>query len=364
MSRLRVAVIGAGLAGLACAEVLAAHAALVTLFDKGRSPGGRLATRRLPPHTFDLGAQYFTARGKGFAERVRAWTSAGVCGLWPARIVSLSEAATPFRPVDGALERFVGQPGMSALARHIAAPLDVRSSQRVERIVREGSRLRLFGRIGAAGETLRPASDGSSGERELGTFDRVAVCLPARQAAALVTLVSPALAARAASVEMEPCVAVGWAASDADTPALRELPLDGAFIGSDGARVRSPPTTSALSWVARDSSKPGRPPGERWVLHASSAWSRRHSSLADAELVRALVSEFASLFGLGPLTPDVSVVQRWALARAPEPLGGDVLHDPTSGIGLAGDWVCGGRVEGAFGSGQALAARLLELDAA
>ncbi len=120
MSRLRIAVIGAGLAGLACAEALSAHAALVTLFDKGRSPGGRLATRRLPPHTFDLGAQYFTARGPRFAERVRAWTNAGVCGLWPARLVSLSDRASAFRPVDGALERFVGQPGMSALAHRSA----------------------------------------------------------------------------------------------------------------------------------------------------------------------------------------------------------------------------------------------------
>jgi predicted NAD/FAD-dependent oxidoreductase len=57
------------------------------------------------------------------------------------------------------------------------------------------------------------------------------------------------------------------------------------------------------------------------------------------------------------------VVQRWALARALEPLGGGVLYDPASGIGLGGDWACGGRVEGVFSSGQALAARLLELDA-
>ena len=364
MTQLRVAVVGAGLAGLACAEVCGAHAALVTLFDKGRSPGGRLATRRMPSHAFDLGAQYFTARGPGFAERVRSWVSAGVCGLWRARIVALSDATTAFRPVDGTLERFVGQPGMSALARQLAAPLDVRSSHRVERIVQDGPRLRLFGSIGAAGETLRPASDGASGERDLGAFDRVAVCLPSRQAAALVTLASPALAARAASVEMEPCIAVGWVASAADTPALRALPFDGAFIGRDGAKVRAPSTFSALTWVARDSSKPGRLPGERWVLHASPAWSRQHASLADGELVRALVSEFASLFGLRPLTPTVSVVQRWALARAPEPLGGDVLYDAASGIGLGGDWVCGGRVEGAFASGQALAAHLLELDTA
>jgi len=47
----QVAVVGAGVAGLACARTPRDHGVDVTVFDKGRSPGGRLVT-----HRFDEGA--------------------------------------------------------------------------------------------------------------------------------------------------------------------------------------------------------------------------------------------------------------------------------------------------------------------
>ncbi|MEO0815401.1 MAG: FAD-dependent oxidoreductase, partial [Myxococcota bacterium] len=58
----RVAIVGAGMAGMSCARTLADHGVPVTVFDKGRGPGGRMSTRRAEPHVFDHGAQYFVAR--------------------------------------------------------------------------------------------------------------------------------------------------------------------------------------------------------------------------------------------------------------------------------------------------------------
>ena len=52
----RVAVIGAGLAGLTAAARIAAGGAAVTVYDKSRGLGGRLATRRSPQGSFDHGA--------------------------------------------------------------------------------------------------------------------------------------------------------------------------------------------------------------------------------------------------------------------------------------------------------------------
>ena len=64
------AVIGAGLAGIACARRLRAAGLDVGVFDQGRRPGGRLATRDGEQAAFDHGAQYFTVRDAGFAELV------------------------------------------------------------------------------------------------------------------------------------------------------------------------------------------------------------------------------------------------------------------------------------------------------
>ena len=59
---LDVAVIGAGMAGLAAARTLAAAGHAVQVFDKGRGIGGRLSTRRTDYGAFDHGAQYATVR--------------------------------------------------------------------------------------------------------------------------------------------------------------------------------------------------------------------------------------------------------------------------------------------------------------
>jgi photolyase PhrII len=350
----RVAVFGGGVAGLACARTLTDHNVDVTVFDKGRSPGGRLTTSRRPPHTFDLGAQYFTARDPRFRRHVQSWLDDGVCAPWHGRIVSLDGAGGPARAVEP-LERLVGTPDMNALARHLAADLRVTTGQRVDRIERADGRLTLRGTTASAGVTLGPAGPGDQGSVGLGAFDCVVLCLPADQAVVLLEPISARLATEARAVPLDPCFVVGLAAGPSDD-ALRALALDGAFIGREGET-----RASLLSWVARDSSKPGRPPGERWVLHASAAWSRATRDLPRAEVEAAMIAELSRLFNLGPLVPELSFVHRWGYARALRPLACGALFDEDLRVGLGGDWACGGRVEGAFLSGIALAGRVLGL---
>ena len=73
---MKIAIIGAGMAGLTCATRLSAAGHEVSVFDKGRGPGGRMASRRVEhggeTFRFDHGAQYFTAREMAFQTQVRA----------------------------------------------------------------------------------------------------------------------------------------------------------------------------------------------------------------------------------------------------------------------------------------------------
>jgi predicted NAD/FAD-dependent oxidoreductase len=84
----RVAIIGAGLAGLACATRLGEDGVAVSLFDKARGPGGRMSVRRIETPSgeaaFDHGAQYFTVRGASFRDQVTGWAADGVAAPWPA----------------------------------------------------------------------------------------------------------------------------------------------------------------------------------------------------------------------------------------------------------------------------------------
>ena len=74
---MRIAIVGAGLAGLTCAAELQAREHQVTVYEAHAEVGGRTATRDTEAGGFDLGAQYFTARGAAFSKRLAAWREAG-----------------------------------------------------------------------------------------------------------------------------------------------------------------------------------------------------------------------------------------------------------------------------------------------
>jgi renalase len=320
----RVAVIGAGLAGLVCAERLIRQGWPVTVFDKGRAPGGRMATRRADDLRFDHGAQYFTARDQRFRDRVDAWVHDGVVALWNGRIVRLGQNGT-LEESPG--ERFVGIPGMSAPARTLATVVEPRSGVRVATVTPDGRKWRLEDERGT----------------DLGSYDMVVAAVPAPQAVPLLAE-APDLASRATDAIMAGC----WTVM-----AHFERRLD---LGYDGAFV----TDSPLSWIARDSSKPGRPEGESWVLHGSPEWSQQHIEDEQDAVIKALTAAFRDLVGDAAAVPvEHLAAHRWRFSLPIQSLDEECLFDPERGLGACGDWCDGSRVEGAYLSGLALAERMI-----
>jgi len=319
---MRIAVIGAGPAGLAAARRLRAGGVTATVFDKGRGPGGRTVSRRTPHGPLDLGAQYFTARGPRFQAAVSDWRAAGAVAPW----VVVPRVLPEGREAGGG-PRYVAQPRMSALARHLAGGLEVRTGVRVAALRRERASWSLV----------------DTGGMALGRFDRVVVTAPAAQAGTLLAPVSDGLARTAAEVRMAPCWAVGVVLREP----LSELP-DAAFVSG-----------GVLGWIARSASRPGRKHArECWVLHGTPEWSAEHLDAAPQDAMAALVDGLRGLVGARVEVID-SVIHRWRYARAVTPLqaSGGVLEE--AGLLVAGDWVADGRVEGAWLSGVAAAERLL-----
>ncbi len=321
-----IAIIGTGLAGLSAAQALNAAGLDVQLFDKSRGSGGRMASKRSDAGSLDLGAQYFTARDRRFVDVVQQWQARGWVAEWDPQLYQLDEHG--LHPSPDEQLRWVGTPRMSAISRALLGALPVHFSCRITEVFR-----------GEQNWQLQDAEGQSHGP-----FSAVIVATPAPQATGLLSA-APKLAGTAASVIMTPTWAVALAfASPLDTP------VQASFVRG-----------SAIDWLARNRSKPGRDSHyDTWVLHASSEWSRQHLDLAKKEVIEHLHGAFAELIGCCLPAPSFSLAHRWLYARPAGNHEWGALADADLGLYACGDWCLSGRVEGAWLSGQEAARRLLE----
>jgi len=357
----RIAIVGAGIAGLMCARTLADHGLAVTLFDKGRGPGGRTSTRRADPYQWDHGAPSISAYSPLAQRWLDRWQQEGVLTAWSPRCAHAAAGKVSILPQSQSPATLVGTPAGNALAIHLAQGIAIRAgcsvacSIEVTRCERRDNVWALLAKD-AASET----------ERELGTFTHLLLATPPENIRRI-TNISPhaaPLVRAVAGVMMTP----SWVAMLA-----WDRPLDLPF---DKIDLDAGPLASA--W--RDNSKPERRGGadELWVLRASDEWSLRSIESSALEVSAELTREFVQVCaeaGVVVRAPAVLIAHRWRYAYASTPLNTDCLWLREPALGACGDWCAGNPVRGvspresgverAILSGAALAGRVLnELAAA
>ncbi|MBG6222071.1 MULTISPECIES: FAD-dependent oxidoreductase [unclassified Janthinobacterium] len=319
-----IAIIGAGIAGLACATTLRQAGLQVSLFEKSRGAGGRMSTRRGDGWQCDHGAQYFTARNPAFRAEVTRWEQAGVAGQWQLQLPSTAADGASGSD-DTPAQRFVGMPRMSSIASWLAADLPLHTGVAISALQREDSAWRL------QAQDAQPLAD---------RYDAVVLAVPAPQAVPLLRQVAPEQAALAAGTTMAGC----WAMMLEYAQPLA-LGFNAAFINA-----------GPLRWVARDSTKPGRNGHESWLLHASAEWSEAHMELDGDSIAAQLLASFISM---GGQVPQRWSVHRWRYASTPQARNDVCVWEAAQRLGMCGDWLNGGTVEAAWLSGQALAQRIV-----
>lgn len=307
-----VVVVGAGLAGVACARELRAAGIAVRMLDRGRVPGGRMASRTLWERRVDLGASYFTVSDEAFGAVVDDWAARDLAREWTDTFCALGDGEPEAKsgPV-----RWGATHGLRTLVEDLAADLDVERTDLTD--------------LSGLGEVVVLAMPDPQARRLVGAHPVTEV---------LTRTWEPVLA-----------LAARWPSRtwDGVSPTGR---FDGAFVNDD-------PT---LAWVADD----GRRRGDDapvLVAHSTPGFASGH--LDDpAAASPAMVAALRRVLDL-PEPEDVHV-HRWTFARPTgerdEPFGlveGDRL------VGVCGDgWGSTPKVETAWLSGvrlgRALAARL------
>lgn len=310
----RIAIVGAGIAGLTCARLLAEAGLTPVILDKSRGVGGRMATRRTETGLqFDHGAPAITATDPAFAALLAQATAAGALAHWP----------DPASQGQGRGPRYVGLPGMSGLARHLASGLDIRHGITVTAITPDGAGWRV---------TAPDFSD---------RFDHLILALPAPQILRLLPPDRP-LAADLAAVRMSPC-----------------LTLMAAFPPQDDA-APEPSLPATLATLIPDSAKPGRPSGAQcWVAHATTEFSQHHLDRDLTEVAALMLPLLCSVLDRAPSDATHAAAHRWRYALVDRPLGRSHLTDPSGRLHLCGDWCLGPTAQHAWASGQSIAGAIL-----
>jgi renalase len=341
----RIAVIGAGIAGLACARTLAQAGHEVSVYEKSRGYGGRMACRSTPFGGFDHGVQYFTVRDERFTRALKLHP--GLCRPWNANAVRVLD---PLGRVAEAARRrpeahWVPVPGMNALPRAWAEPLAAAGRVQLE------TRVACIRRDVMDPQRWQLHTEGPEDTVHVdGGFDQVLLAMPSTQAAELLraSALAPGFVEQIEAVKVAPCWTLMVAFPQAQQPGLGQL-------GPQWNAATS--THHRIAWLSRESSKPGRDPIERWTVQASASWSAEHLEDDPQRVTAKLLKGFAEVTGIRA-EPSHAQVHRWRYAKTHVPLGRSHLFDADLGLGVCGDWCLGHRVEDAFISGLELGLRV------
>lgn len=301
-SLLKVAVIGAGCAGLMAAHDLKDAGISVTVFDKGRGVGGRCATRHTQWGAIDHGVQLLSQSDPKIAALVAKFSI-------PIEDVSFNVG--DYQPIvgPGPFIRPIG--GAQSFAAAIATGMEVKTSHTVTRAWREQTGWQL-----------------ACTDATFGPYDAIILAIPPAQAKAF------GLHGDALSLDREfysPQVAALIAS---ETPL--EVPDTGP-LNHDG-----------LAWISTS-----RDRKRATVLSAQPLSSDLMET--DKDEIAALLWSRLS----GQAVPNYLKGHRWRYCRVETPVGKPCHWDTAQKTGFCGDWFIGPNVEHALTSGSAMAAAVL-----
>lgn len=314
---MRVAIVGAGIAGLSCGEALLAAGVDVHWFEKSRATAGRASAKRAWSGHVDMGAQYFTARQLSFQEQVADWQQQGLVAVWDA-VVYRYENGLLHTSADDSV-RYVGTEAMHSPWRagleHHRFSMNCRIC---EVSYQDGWQL-----LDEAGNRYDD-------------FDALILAVPPAQAESLLAH-DDELCKQLPTSMLQPCQSIALQLANA-------IDHDATAVFVKGGPV---------SWLARQDTKPGRGNAkQQWVVHFTPAYSQRHVNATLAELSTTAIHELQVLFNQSIIVDD-SVHHRWlyAIVDSTQPAPG-VLISKRYPCVVTGDWCLGGRVENAWLAGR------------
>ncbi len=313
----KIAVVGAGIAGLTIAKKLTNRGFSVDIFDKGRAVGGRMSSRRTQWGYLDHGTQYFTVKNPVFQDFlaqnkkfVKVWTGKFAC--WR------DGELTTIEPENS---RYVPTLAMNNLCKNMAIGLNVKLQTRIIRL-EKGQKWILI----------------DENQQKYSDYDYVMITAPPIQTIDLLanhTTITESIS----KLKMFPCYSLML---------VPENKLDLAF---DAIEFQHP----ILRWIAANDSKPSRGEKGSIIIQSNLTWTEINLEKSKDSVGKILKNTAADILNIQFNHSLYESVHLWRYAISKQPNDQGYYLDKSNNIGVCGDWCLNGKVESAFLSGHFLA---------
>ncbi|WP_055075375.1 NAD(P)/FAD-dependent oxidoreductase [Pseudanabaena sp. 'Roaring Creek'] len=332
-----VIVIGAGIAGITCAQQLKQAGLDITIVEKSAGVGGRMATRRLQGTWVDHGAQLISVKSDSFGRFVRKLQDKGIVQEWTRDVYQLSASGLIAPEADARHTRYCCPMGMTAIAKYLAHEIPIINNARIVSVSHKDDKWQLV-----------------TDRQELLETAAIVSTIPAPQFLPIfeeVLAAAPNFLHAVQSVTFAPSVTImaGYNASNS--------------VPSEWQAIRCI-NDPILDWISYDSSKHSDKAIQPvFVLQSTAEFAKQSMEEPDLEIAgKPLLNQVGRLLAKWLASPEWWQVHRWRYALAEESLGVSCL---STAIPLplicAGDWCAGKNIEAAYHSGLAAAESAIEL---
>tara|TARA_Y100000389_G_scaffold35512_1_gene30216 strand:- start:10052 stop:11032 length:981 start_codon:yes stop_codon:yes gene_type:complete len=315
MKNKKIAIIGAGISGLTIAQKLSVNNQ-VTIFDKSRGIGGRMATRRVENFHFDHGTQFFTAKSKQFQEFCQNAYKKGIIDVWNVKFCEIigHNISRKWFFDNEKKPHYIAVPQMNNLCKFMAKDLDLRLKEQIVKIDFTNKKWCL-----------------KTEEKEFFNFDYLILAIPSNQVMNLLPNNFKYLNI-VGNIKMLPCFTL--------MVGLKEK-LDLEF---DAALVKE----SIISWISVNNSKKGRPENFSLSVNSSNSWAWENLEDDLSIIQQKLLDELQKITNFDAGNLEYVNTHRWRYANANFRRGEKSLLDQDLNLGICGDYFLAGRVENGF----------------
>jgi renalase len=334
---MKIAVVGAGIAGLTASRVLSKAGHEVVVFEKSKGLGGRMATRYagegLSQH-LDHGVTVFKATSPDFSAFVDELAAAGLVQPWNDGFRFLTGGQLMEADPLISTPQFTSTKGMNAIGRHLARWSDVRLQSRVSGLTHFGDH-----------RTRKRAWMINLQSSEVVEADAVILAVPAPQALGILNMTQDEtdtlkLIRQIDSIHYQPTFSLICAFDPVHRPEWRA-------IDAEHPDIR---------FVSHESAKRAGDQGFTLTIHASHEFTSNHMESSHDRIRTLLLDALSGLLGGWIRQPDWYQVHLWKYAECFEPLGTPYLErdDRRAPLALTGDYLLGSSVEKSYLSGLAI----------